>query len=150
MPEKKFNEWNKLKNELHTHDVYFYYREGEVWFCSIGANIGWEQDGKHELFERPVIVIKKLRLSLFLGVPCSSSVKRGQYFFEITHAGKIFTALLLQVCVFDARRLQRKLYVVEHNQFLGIVITLCSMIKTSAPPFSGASEQIGDTEIPFD
>ncbi len=33
-----------------------------IW-CSIGINVGDEEDGKNELYERPVLVIKKFNAS---------------------------------------------------------------------------------------
>ena len=43
----KFIEWTKLKIKLHIRsdeDVHFY--EREIWWASLGVNIGFEQDGK--------------------------------------------------------------------------------------------------------
>ncbi|MCX6780980.1 MAG: hypothetical protein NT003_02595 [Candidatus Magasanikbacteria bacterium] len=62
---KKFDEWNNLKQRLHGRVWRHYIREGEIWFCSLGVNIGWEQDGKNETFERPVLVVRKLSRHYF-------------------------------------------------------------------------------------
>jgi len=56
----QFIAWSKLKVRLHIKpDNGVYFREREIWWASLGANIGYEQDGKHENFERPVLVLKK-------------------------------------------------------------------------------------------
>lgn len=49
---KDFNQWNKEKKGLENvgHDILAFH-EREIWWCSIGINLGDEQDGKNELFE---------------------------------------------------------------------------------------------------
>jgi hypothetical protein len=34
--------------------------EREISWCALGAQVGFEQDGLNENFERPVIVVKNL------------------------------------------------------------------------------------------
>jgi len=44
---KDFNFWNdqkKLTNDLDPSNIYF--KEREIWWCHLGANVGQEQDGK--------------------------------------------------------------------------------------------------------
>ena len=56
----RFVEWTKLKIRLHIESkkiVYFY--EREIWWASLGENIGFEQNGKDENFSRPVLILKK-------------------------------------------------------------------------------------------
>jgi len=53
MEENEFDVWNKKKQELDVvaHRKNFY--EREVWWASLGKNIGVEINGKHELFCAP-------------------------------------------------------------------------------------------------
>ena len=48
---KLFDEWNEVKKQLNVRDPTTYFKEGAVWYCSIGVNIGREIDGKHENYE---------------------------------------------------------------------------------------------------
>ena len=74
---------------------------------SIGENIGDEQNGKGDLFLRPVLVIRKLSPTLFLGVPLSSQSKKDSIFYkEFSLHGKKSTALLSQVRLFDSKRIE--------------------------------------------
>ena len=57
--QKKFIEWHCLKEVLQNKNTKVYFAEREVWYCSLGSNIGNEQDGKHQLFERPVLIYRK-------------------------------------------------------------------------------------------
>ena len=57
---KDFNGWNIEKQNIEsTKKDTLPFHEREIWWCSIGINLGDEQDGKNELYERPVLVIKK-------------------------------------------------------------------------------------------
>ena len=47
---KKFLEWSKLKIEIHSsEEINFYFKEREIWWTSIGQNIGSEQNGIRDL-----------------------------------------------------------------------------------------------------
>jgi mRNA interferase MazF len=55
--EKDFDRWNKKKKALNETDFTDYVHEREVWWCALGVNVGLEADGKHDNFERPVLVL---------------------------------------------------------------------------------------------
>jgi mRNA interferase MazF len=79
--EKDFDRWNKKKKTLHqTHFTHFVH-EREVWWCALGANVGVEADGKHDNFERPVLVLRKFNRDAVLVVP----LRRDRSKIRITH-----------------------------------------------------------------
>lgn len=53
---QRFVAWTRLKIRIHLSEKDVYFREGEMWWASLGANIGHEQDGKNETFERPILI----------------------------------------------------------------------------------------------
>ena len=58
---EKYNKWNIKKQNIHfldNRDIYF--KEGDIWWCSIGLNIGDESYGKGRDFRRPILIFKKL------------------------------------------------------------------------------------------
>ena len=57
--EKHFKEWINLKEKLHFNAKLPRIKEGEIWWCSFGENIGTEINGKSARFTRPVLIIKK-------------------------------------------------------------------------------------------
>ena len=58
---KKFLEWIGLKEKLHTaNSTPPLFKEGEVWWCVVGENIGIEMNGKGDVFSRPVYAPTKL------------------------------------------------------------------------------------------
>ena len=58
---KPFDRWNKVKQRLERKNIdnSFHFYEREVWWCSLGVNVGVEVDGKNHQFERPVLVSYK-------------------------------------------------------------------------------------------
>jgi len=104
--EKRFNQWNELKQSLNAKDKIMHIKQGEIYFISIGQNIGFETYGKDKLFLRPVLVYKKLSKYSFIGIPLTSKVKEGSYFFNFQYKQeKESTALLSQVRSFDTKRI---------------------------------------------
>jgi len=103
-----FKNWCKLKENLDKKDVLIGIKERSIVFVHMGRNIGSEQNGKGELFLRPVVVIKIFNKNLFFGVPLTSKKKTGSFFYDIiyTHKGREYnsTAILAQAKVFDRKR----------------------------------------------
>lgn len=110
---KDFSKWHALKTKLHSRQNKKFFHEREVWFCSLGNNVGFEQDGKNDFFERPVIVVRKFNTDIFWGIPLTSQPKKGKFYFKFKtlNRGKCFFsyAILSQIRLFDQRRLRRKL-----------------------------------------
>lgn len=113
---KEFDPWNNLKKELNSHQNFPFVNDGDIWFCSVGVNVGQEQDGKHGYFERPVLVVRRWSRESFLAVPLTSKRKIGNYYFELTIGGRISWALLTQMRIFDCRRLQRLVGKIPHSE----------------------------------
>jgi|SRR3989339_477392 len=125
--DQDFNNWNTKKKELSNGKrVYFY--KGEVWFTSIGKNIGDEEDGKNSSFERPVLIVRKFNNNIFLGVPLTSNEeKEGKYYHKlISFSGS--TAILSQIRLFDAKRLLRPMGKVENKELKEIKIKLGKIV----------------------
>jgi len=101
---KKFDNWNSLKQRIENKEP-VQFRQGQIYFMSVGQNIGYEIYGKKDLYLRPVLVYKKLSTQTFIGIPLSSKLKEGSYFFTFRYTDKtLSTALLNQIRVFDIKR----------------------------------------------
>lgn len=63
---KEFDKWIKKKKNLHEQASNPpHINERDVWWTSIGVNVGFEEDGKNENFVRPVLVVKSLITKYF-------------------------------------------------------------------------------------
>lgn len=63
---KDYDKWNILKQHLEKKEgIYRGFKEADVWWVSLGVNIGDEQDGKSSHFSRPVLILRKYNNSFF-------------------------------------------------------------------------------------
>jgi len=114
---KQFDKWNTLKETLHSSKKENFFKERDIFWASIGVNIGFEQDGKGEIFSRPILILKKYNKNIFLGIPLSTQIKQGSFFFEFELNGKTSNALLVQARVYDAKRLENKIGKINQEDF---------------------------------
>lgn len=128
MQQKLFDPWNGLKKELNNHQSFPFVNEGDVWFCSVGINVGQEQDGKHGYFERPVLVVRRWSRQSFLGIPLTSKSKQGNYFFRVEIGERVSWAMFAQIRTFDCRRLQRCVGKLAHSELYAIRLRLRALI----------------------
>jgi len=106
---KRFLEWIGLKEKLHNNPHKLpLFKEGEVWWCSFGENVGVEVDGKGSKFSRPAIIFKKLSADGFFAIPLSTKIKKGTWYVPITHREIKCVAVLSQARVLSAKRLLEK------------------------------------------
>mgnify|MGYP002725512278 CR=1 FL=1 len=122
--EKNFEKWNKDKQKTHrrsdTNSLYF--KEKEVWWSKLGVNIGFEEDGKGEYFQRPILVLRKFNRHSMLVLPLSTKIKpKNKYYFTIDCPDGIQRSVILsQIRLIDIRRLTERMFELEESAFLGI------------------------------
>ncbi|MFA6278584.1 MAG: type II toxin-antitoxin system PemK/MazF family toxin [Candidatus Paceibacterota bacterium] len=119
--EKDFWKWHTKKEHLNKVEGTALFHEREVWWCALGANIGFEQDGGQD-FERPVVILKKFNLDACLIVPLTGRPKQGKYYFSV---GKIedrdAVAVLSQVRFIDRKRLKNKICTLDEKLFRALL-----------------------------
>lgn len=104
---KPFDSWNEIKKSIDSQVREPNIKNGEVWWCNIGINVGCEEDGKNQTFDRPVLIFRKLAKNKFYGVPLSTQKPRfNNYYHEFNYSGATSFALLDQLRVFSTKRLE--------------------------------------------
>lgn len=73
--QKNFDIWNTYKKEIEDNPRTDFVNKRDIWWCSLGVNIGSEQDGVGEHFERPVVVLRKLSSTTFIVLPLTTKKK---------------------------------------------------------------------------
>lgn len=107
---KNFLKWIGVKQKIHqTGSRPTFFKEGDIWWCAVGENVGVEINGKGETFSRPVFVYKKLSREGFVGIPLSTKNKEGSWYIQFTFREKVVCANLAQVKVFSASRMLDKM-----------------------------------------
>ncbi len=116
---KDFGRWHTKKFGIHNGtDRRVYFNEREIWWCMLGVNIGYEQDGKGDDFMRPIIVLKQFNKEVFWALPLTTQPKVGKYYFPVDLGdGRARQAILSQLRLVDAKRLKKKLGVLSEQQF---------------------------------
>jgi len=112
---KKFIEWTKLKIRIHLKQEVFYFHEREIWRASLGINIGHEQAGKNEMFERPALILKKFNNDICWVLPLTSRQKVGPYYYRLHNKKSV--VILSQLRLISGQRLVRKIDVMPELEF---------------------------------
>ena len=118
--QKDFEKWNQLKQKIDSTNKQIIYKDRDVWWCSIGINIGHEENGKNDFFTRPILVLRKFNKQIFLGVPLTTKCKENKFYFRINFKDKEQSAMLSQIRVFESKRLRKRMGELPNNQFIAI------------------------------
>ncbi len=118
MQSKDFTSWTNLKEKIDEKVLKVRFSEREIWWCNLGVNIGFEQDGKGDEFLRPVLIYKKHNAKIMTVLPLSTKIKTDNPFYQIfTFRGREQSAIIAQVRTVDARRLVNKMGEISNLQF---------------------------------
>lgn len=127
---KEFDKWNKIKKLTQDKKETAHFREREIYWANIGENIGYEQNGKGEDFVRPILVFRKYSNNLFCGIPLSTTLREGSFFFNFQFLEeKPSSALLVQAKTFDVKRLDRKIGTISLNDFIQLELKMKGLMK---------------------
>lgn len=139
---KDFDQWNGKKKFLDgspaRRGLFFY--EREIWWCSLGLNVGIEADGKHEHFERPILILKKFNGDMIWALPLTSKQKSGPHFFQIENEQGTFWVSLTQIRTVSTKRLLRKINTLPDPSFKEIRNRVAEYIKIGSRISAGSSE----------
>lgn len=115
---RDFNQWNELKKRLHNRAEKILFHEREIWWCSLGVNIGFEENGKNDMFERPVLILRKFNKYVLWILPLTRSKKDGGYYYRITQGDENDSVIILsQIRLISSKRLLRKMRMLKESEF---------------------------------
>lgn len=120
--DSQYNNWNEIKIAIEYENIIVGFKERDIFYMSMGKNIGFEQDGKGENFVRPVVVIKGFNKNMFFGIPLSTKMKEGKFYYKFQFQKKDELveniALLSQMRLFSTKRLLNKIGVISKEDFI--------------------------------
>ncbi len=114
---KFIQEWCKLKILLWNKQSKAIFKQQDIWWCSLGVNIGEEMYGKGEKFTRPVLIFRKFTTNSFLGLPITKQEKQGSWYAKITIHRENRWVMLNQARVLDKKRLTNRIGVLDDSDF---------------------------------
>ena len=117
MYEKDFEGWHRHKKHIDAQENPPTFKEREIWWCSVGVNVGYEIDGKNEFFNRPVLVFRKFSKRLFWGIPLSSKIKSNPHYYNFKLNNKDQSANLTHLRLYDSKRLTHHMGKLPTRQF---------------------------------
>lgn len=109
--------WCRLKFSLFNKESKTIFKQGDIWWCSLGMNLGEEMFGKGEKFTRPVLVFRKFTSNSFLGLPLTMQKKEGNWYVKITIRGDNRWVMLNQARVLDKKRLTNRIDALDDSDF---------------------------------
>ena len=118
---EQFEQWGSMKQKIHFFKPEIYANTREIWWCSIGFNIGTELYGKHELFERPVLVLKVFNRKTIKVIPLTSRKHEGRYYVPVTHKNITSYASITHTKTVSTKRISRKIGRIDQTQFNKII-----------------------------
>lgn len=131
---KDFDGWSEHKRKTHDQAERPYYHVREIWWCSVGVNVGNELDGTGKHFDRPVLVLRPFNAETFFGVALIGHARTGRYYFPVGKVGDREAVVnLSQARLFDTKRLIRKIGTVEDRTFRDLVRALVYTLFPSVP-----------------
>ncbi len=120
--DSQYNNWNKIKIAIEYENIIVGFKERDIFYMNMGKNIGFEQDGKGENFVRPVVIIKGFNKNMFFGIPLSTKMKEGKFYYKFQFQKKDELveniALLSQMRLFSTKRLLNKIGVISKEDFI--------------------------------
>lgn len=114
---KDFETWNIEKIGIDKRNHHPYCNEREIWWCSLGINVGVEVDGKNGKFERPSLILKYINKDIVLVIPLTSKQKSDVNHCKITTVNRVSFAKISQIRVISTKRLLRKINTLEIGEF---------------------------------
>lgn len=116
--QKYFDGWNETKKEIHKEAVHKFYHPRDIWWCVLGHNVGFEQDGTGSWFARPVLVLKGFSKKVCLVVPLTTSLKKGNFYVSVGEVeGKNAVAIISQIRLVDTKRFTKRIKRLEKDKF---------------------------------
>jgi mRNA interferase MazF len=118
MENKDFSIWNIQKQDIHNLGKNKLYRSRDIWWCNLGINIGFEQDGTGERNGRPVLILKGLSKNICMVIPLTTSLKKHSMRICLGKLeGKDASAIISQIRVVDTKRFVNKIGKLEKEKF---------------------------------
>ncbi len=103
-----YNDWNQKKQILDSRNRNLLFKEGEIWWCSLGINIGEEVYGKGSEFRRPVVILKKLTNNSCIVFPITSKPRSGTWYHKICVHKQSRWIMLNQIRSISANRFLKR------------------------------------------
>lgn len=134
---KNFDSWNIEKQKINSKEISEkrFFHEGEIWWGSLGINIGSEQDGKNELFERPLLIVKKFHQGSVWVIPLTSERKDNIFHYLLKNSESY--AILSQLRLLSTKRMRRYVRRIHEEELYQVVEQVKDLFPKRKPHCCG-------------
>lgn len=108
--------------------------------CSLGLNIGSEQDGRGTSFSRPILVFRVFNQDTFLGICITSQKHEGIHYFKFNIGGIDQFVNLSQVRTLSTKRFERKIVTLPDKVYENLKERFYEFLKNEIPLAGEISE----------
>lgn len=126
---KDFDGWIIVKKGVHDKGAVHSFKEGEIWWSSVGENVGTEICSKGKTFSRPVIIFKKLDRYSFWAIPLTSKSHEGSWYKSFIFDGRNEVAVISQIEYMSVFRLYRKMGQISNSDYQKISDGFLNLVK---------------------
>ncbi len=133
--------WTKVKKVLNCLPKRPEFKERKIWWCSVGENIGDEEDGKGKDYTRPVLIIRKFNKHICFALPMTTKIKNNVYYYRIEFKNRTQCLMLSQMRLIDSKRLQLLMGKISHDEFWKIreaIGRIIFKLKINSAPNQGS------------
>lgn len=126
--EKDFDQWNEKKKRLDAVKRSLLFKEGEIWWCSVGVNVGEEVYGNGEYFRRPVIILRKLSRNSCIVMPTTTKERDGSWYHHLNIGNKDRWVMMNQIRLISANRLWVRESALSQEEFEGLKKSVAGLL----------------------
>lgn len=121
---KYFDKWNFLKKRINSKNNRKYIRKGEIYWASIGVNVGSEIDGKGDTYTRPVLIIDTVGDKLCLVVPLTTNNKKSPRKYSLFLNNRLSSIYLDQIKIISTKRILDRVGKISDNKLIKIKVRI--------------------------
>ena len=139
---KDFRLWFELKPKINEIELLpdFHIHEGEIWWCSLGENVGIETNGKGDFSLRPVLILKVFNKEHLWIVPLTKNLSVDKFHIPIASFSQNSLVVVSQLRTVSSRRLYRLIQKINDKDLYVVKKALSSLLyKYETPPDGGES-----------
>ena len=139
--QKDFDSWNRLKKVTDSKEDNIDVHEREIWWVTLGLNIGVEINGKSQEFERPVLVIKKFNRQMVWVLPTTSQTKDSKFHEKFIFENCEYFVTLTQIRTVSTKRFLRKSGMIPIKDFEIIKERIIQFLQTNESPLASGQSR---------
>ena len=139
---KEFDRWNEIKKSIHANPDTFGVHGREIWWLSLGVNVGVEIDGKSKDFERPVLILRKFNREMVWVLPMTSKGGDPKFYEKYLFGDREYFVVITQIRTISTKRFLRKIGMMKKADFDRIKERLVKFVQIDEnPQLSGSSRR---------